>query len=242
MFKKTTLFSFLMACSVPVLAQQDAHVHGIASMNIAVEGEELQIEFVTPSDGIVGFEYAPSTAAEIKAVADALSTLENPRSLFIIPTSAQCKLHEVEVERHAEGDHDDHAHDEHDHDKHAHDDHGHDEHDDDKHAHDEHGHDEHDDDKHAHDDHGHDEHDHDKHAHDEHGHDEHDHDKHENAEAEHSEFHAHYHFDCEGPVKTIELTLFKNWPRIETLRFQALTANGQTGGNSDASNPEIRLP
>lgn len=239
MLKRTTLFSFMMACSATAFAQQDAHVHGIASMNIAVEGEELQIEFVTPADGIVGFEYAPSSAAEIKAVADALSALENPESLFIIPASAECKLHEVEVERHAEGDHDEHGHDGHaKHDEHAHDehDHGHDkhEHGDDKHAHDDHGHD-----KHAHDDHGHDEHDHDKHAHDDHGHDEHGHD---HAEAEHSEFHAHYHFDCEGPVQTIELTLFSNWPRIETLRFQALTANGQTGGNTDASNPEIRLP
>ena len=64
MFKKTVLFTFVMACSAPVLAQQAAHVHGLASINLAMQGDELQIEFISPAEGLVGFEYEPSTAAE----------------------------------------------------------------------------------------------------------------------------------------------------------------------------------
>ena len=223
MRKPYPLIPLLLTTSLtlPVWAQQTAHVHGIAELNLAIDGDELEIEFVSPADSIVGFEYAPSTDAERKAVADAIAKLRNPENLFDIPASAGCKLHEVEVERHAEGDHDDH-------DDHK-DEHDHDDHDDHK---DEHDHDDHDDhkDKHEHDDHD----DHkDEHNHDDHGHDE---------AKTHSEFHAHYHFDCANPgIETIGLRLFETWPEIETVRVQALTPAGQTGGNIEAKDPIIRL-
>ncbi len=223
MFKFNSLLSLLIAGSMtaPAVAQQSAHVHGFASVNLAIEGDELEIEFVSPADSIVGFEYEPSTAAERKAVKDAIALLRDPEKLFALPASAGCKLHKVEAERHAEGEHGEHGHDEHA----KHDDH------DDEHGHDEHAkHDEHDD-----------EHGHDEHAkHDDHD-DEHDHGK-ADAEETHSEFHAHYHFDCSKPaIAEIGLRLFETWPKIEEVRVQALTPNGQTGGNIKASNPVIRL-
>ena len=217
MLKKSTLVSLAIAFSTPAIAQQSAHVHGSASINLAIDDEELQIEFVSPADSIVGFEYEPSTAAERKAVADAIALLRNPEKLFALPASAGCKLHEVEAERHAEGEHDEHGHDEHA---------KHDDHDD---EHDEHAkHDDHDD---EHDEHAkHDNHD------DEHAHEESDEGK------SHSEFHAHYHFDCDEPaIAEIGLPLFKTWPRIEEVRVQALTPGGQTGGNIEATDPVIRL-
>ncbi len=141
------LISIAIACSMtaPAMAQQSAHVHGFASINLAIDGDELQIEFVSPAESIVGFEYEPSTAAERKAVADATALLRDPGKLFSLPASAGCKLHEVEAEQHTEGEHD--AQDEHGHDEHA----KHDEHED---GHDEHAkHDEHED---QHEDHAHD--------------------------------------------------------------------------------------
>ncbi len=218
MLKKSTLVGLALASITPAMAQQAAHVHGVASINLAIEGDELQIEFVSPADGIVGFEYEPSTAAERKAVADAIALLRDPDKLFALPASAGCSLHEVEVERHAEGEHDDHGHEEHaKHDDHEHDDHGHE--DQAKHE--------------DHDDHGHEE--HAKHE----DHEDHDHGK---AEENHSEFHAHYHFDCKKPaIAEIALRLFDTWPRIEKVRVQALTPGGQTGGNIGASDPVIRL-
>ncbi len=219
------------AAATPALAQQSAHVHGIASINLAIDGEELQIEFVSPAESIVGFEYEPSTAAERKAVADAIALLRDPEKLFALPASAGCKLHEVEAERHADDEHA--GHDDQDHDDHA----KQDDHDHDDHA----KHDDHDHDDHA----KHDDHDHDDHAkHDDHDHDDHaKHDDHDHEEgAVHSEFHAHYHFDCSNPkIAEIGLPLFKTWPGIEQVQLQALTASGQTGGNIKAGNPVIRL-
>ena len=128
MFKNSILVSLAIACSSPAIAQQSAHVHGFASINLAIDGKELQIEFVSPAESIVGFEYEPSSAIERKAMADAVAMLSYPKKMFVLPAGAGCKLHEVEVERHAEGEHaehdehDEHAkHDEHDeHDEHAH--------------------------------------------------------------------------------------------------------------------------
>ena len=208
---------FGLAIASPVAwSQQAAHVHGIASLDLVYDQGELQMEFRSPSDSLVGFEYAPSTDAEHKAVDEALALLQKPDALFVLPASAGCKIEEVEAERHGEDDdhgHGDHAKHDDDHD----DDHGHDDHakHDDDHGHDDHA--KHDDD---HDDHGHD----DKEA------------------AVHSEFHAHYHFDCNGSaIGSIELKMFDVWPRLERITLQAITAGGQTGGNIDASDPVIRL-
>lgn len=141
MFKEFTLVSLAIACSTTAIAQQSAHVHGFASINLAIDDEELQIEFVSPAESIVGFEYEPSNATERKAVVDAIALLRDPAKLFALPASAGCELHEVEAERHSEGEHDEHGEDEHA--KHD----GHDEHGEDEHAeHDEHG------DEHAHED------------------------------------------------------------------------------------------
>ena len=131
MFNKSTLISLAIACSTPAIAQQSAHVHGFASINLAIDDEELQIEFVSPAESIVGFEYAPSNATERKAVADAIALLRDPAKLFVLPASADCELHEVEAERHAKGEHDKHG--EHEEDEHA--EHGEDEHDNEDHAH-----------------------------------------------------------------------------------------------------------
>jgi len=120
MLKKSTVFALTMACATPVIAQQSAHVHGFASINLAIENGELQIEFVSPAESIVGFEYEPGTAAERKAVADAIALLRKPENLFGLPASAECQLNEVEAERRDE--HDEHKEEHAEHDEHGHDD------------------------------------------------------------------------------------------------------------------------
>jgi hypothetical protein len=89
MFIKSALVSLAIACSTPAIAQQSAHVHGFASINLAIDDEELQIEFVSPAESIVGFEYAPSNATERKAVADAIELLRDPAKLFVLPARAR---------------------------------------------------------------------------------------------------------------------------------------------------------
>ncbi len=222
----------LAALATAAQAQQSAHVHGIATLNLVYDRGQLQIEFVSPADNIVGFEHEAESSAEREAIKAAITKLENAGALFDLPASAGCELHEAKA-RHSHDEHDDHGHDDHGHeakhDDHGHDDHGHEaKHDD--HGHDDHGHEaKHDD--HGHDDHGHEakHDDHDDHAHDKHG-------------GEHSEFHAEYHFECNGsPIETVGLRLFETWPRIEKIQLQALAPTGQVGGDIEANDPVIRL-
>jgi G3E family GTPase len=201
MLRKYCWFTLVVASSVASLAsaQQAAHVHGFATLNLVIDQDELLIEFSAPADSIVGFEYEPESAEEKSAVEKATASLSDPATLFDLPASAGCELHEAEVERHGEEHEDEHA----EHEKHE--------------EHEEH-------EEHA------------QEKHEEHAHEEHE------EHGVHSEFHAEYHFECDGSaIEAIGLRLFETWPRIETLRVQALTPGGQTGGNIDAQDPVIRL-
>ena len=116
--------SLLMLTSVTA-AQQPTHVHGIATLNLAMEGNKLEIEFVSPAGNIVGFEHEAVTAAERRAIRDAIEQLRKGNELFDLPLAASCSLHVAEVE-HGYGEEekreDGHGHDaEHDdHDEHGH--------------------------------------------------------------------------------------------------------------------------
>lgn len=51
--------------------EHHAHEHGVASLEIGVEGKQLLIHLDSPAINVLGFEYAPRTAAEIKQVEQA---------------------------------------------------------------------------------------------------------------------------------------------------------------------------
>ena len=121
----------------------DAHVHGIAHLNAAMEETTLHLEFTSPAANIVGFEHAPQTQEQKDAVRKALEKLEDGSKLFIPSPEAQCRLSKSSVKTDIENDidHDEDAdHEtEHEHEKDAH--HGKGE--DKDHKHDEEGEDEH---------------------------------------------------------------------------------------------------
>jgi len=58
-----------------VLAQ-DAHVHGVAELNIVREGQVVQIEFFSPGENLLGFEQMPAAAEEWIRFATAVEDLE----------------------------------------------------------------------------------------------------------------------------------------------------------------------
>ena len=204
--------SLLMLTGVTA-AQQSAHVHGIATLNLAMEGDELEIEFVSPAGNIVGFEHEAVTAAERRAILDAIEQLRKGNELFDLPLAASCSLHVAEVE------------------------HGHGE---EEKREDGHGQDaQHDDDEHGHageDGDG-------THSGHEAKHDDDDEHEHPGEDGDtHSEFHARYRCECNGSaIETIGVRLFEHWPRIEAIRVQALTPDGQFGGVAKADDPVIRL-
>jgi len=101
--------------------QHGAHVHGIAALNLALEGNEVWIELDSPAANIVGFEHAPSSEDDHAALDTAVATLKGGDRLFKLNDEAGCGmetatvtselLHEEhdEHEGHAEKDGHDHA-------------------------------------------------------------------------------------------------------------------------------------
>ncbi|WP_422087673.1 MULTISPECIES: DUF2796 domain-containing protein [Variovorax] len=77
--------------------QQHAHVHGQLKLDVAVDGPTVVIDMESPLDNIVGFERAPKTDAEKKAVEDAVAVLRAADKLFIVDPAANCKLGPVDL-------------------------------------------------------------------------------------------------------------------------------------------------
>ncbi|MBW8192898.1 DUF2796 domain-containing protein [Neiella marina] len=132
----TTALVSLAALSVStaVLAESEAHQHGIAHLNLVQQGNALEIEFESPLANLVGFEHKPETAKQQQAYGVAVEAFESQTKFEF--HGASCQLVEIEIELPfavAEAEHHE-EHEGHDHDEHKH----HDEHED--HDHDEHKH------------------------------------------------------------------------------------------------------
>jgi hypothetical protein len=87
--------------------QHDAHVHGVAALNVAVDADTLLVELDTPAANIVGFEHPPRDAAERAAVAAAREQLADGAALFVPNAEAECvqMSHAVSLDLGSPGDH-----------------------------------------------------------------------------------------------------------------------------------------
>lgn len=118
MFRSVQLTAVLgMACMASALGgalaaefrSRPPHVHGLATLDIAVDGAELAITFRAPAINVIGFEHAPATADEKSAVARADQTFKTGDHLFVTPTAAGCTRKSAEltpITYEAEGDDD----------------------------------------------------------------------------------------------------------------------------------------
>jgi hypothetical protein len=120
--------SLVSLCAAPALAESEkrelgAHEHGHSALNVAIEGDRIEMELIAPGADIVGFEHAASTAEDVAAVEQAEETLATPLSLFGFADAAGCVVEtaavEIEGEEHGEHGDEDHAHDEHHDEEHA---------------------------------------------------------------------------------------------------------------------------
>ena len=68
----------------------DRHEHGVAHLQIAVAGNDLQVRFKSPQDSLVGFETAPRTEKQRQAVRRMAGQLHRPQWLFIPTAEAEC--------------------------------------------------------------------------------------------------------------------------------------------------------
>lgn len=73
------------------------HEHGVASLNVALDGQTLEIQLESPAMNLVGFEHAASSTADKAKVATARAQLEQPAILFNLPAAADCTLAEMEL-------------------------------------------------------------------------------------------------------------------------------------------------
>ena len=102
--KKHVLAGLLLAASIGVTGTafassgHDAHVHGAGALNVVVEGKDVAMELTLPGADVVGFEHKAENETDIKAVRDALDTLESAANIFALPAKAGCEV----VEAHAE--------------------------------------------------------------------------------------------------------------------------------------------
>ncbi|MFK3775759.1 DUF2796 domain-containing protein [Pseudomonas sp. NPDC089406] len=93
------------------------HEHGVAKLNVVLDGNTLELELDSPAMNIVGFEHAASTDADKAKVAAARQLLEQPQKLFGLAQAAGCKDDAQELESplfgdaaHADDDADAHEH------------------------------------------------------------------------------------------------------------------------------------
>ena len=136
--KRSIYCSLLMSAMISVVAaeetrQVDKHEHGVGELNIAVEGNAMNLEFMIPGADIVGFEYEAKSDSDIALVNTALSKFQDFENIFTLSSSGNCNLVDAEIEINQGDEHED----EHDHeDEHEHEDedeHDHDEHEEEAH-------------------------------------------------------------------------------------------------------------
>jgi len=101
-FLSFCLAALAVSIGAPTLAGDDhqghgAHVHGIATLNVAVDGSQLLIELDSPAMNIVGFEHPPRTEEQREAVDQAKELLADAERLFLPSPAAQCTLARADV-------------------------------------------------------------------------------------------------------------------------------------------------
>ncbi|MEQ9363670.1 MAG: DUF2796 domain-containing protein [Leptospirales bacterium] len=94
--------------------QEGAHVHGVARLSLAIDGEkQLGVVLRAPAQSVYGFEHAARSDADRAAQTRALDRLRNDFAALIgLDAGAGCRAASAEVEVHEDG-HADHEHQEH---------------------------------------------------------------------------------------------------------------------------------
>jgi hypothetical protein len=101
----TAILGATIASAQDTRRELGAHQHGQGTLDVAIEGNKLTLEFRAPGDDIVGFEGKAKTAKAKQALAAALAILEKPLALFILPDAAQCTVVSAKAKVGAEDDH-----------------------------------------------------------------------------------------------------------------------------------------
>ncbi len=75
-----------------------AHEHGVARLNVALDGQTLELELETPAMNLLGFEHAATSDADKATLKAARESLAQPLTLFSIPAQAGCSVASSELD------------------------------------------------------------------------------------------------------------------------------------------------
>ena len=74
------------------------HEHGVARLNVALEGQRLSIELDSPLANLLSFEHAPRTDPQRNEVRALAARLRGAETLFVPSGAASCRLASVALE------------------------------------------------------------------------------------------------------------------------------------------------
>jgi Protein of unknown function (DUF2796) len=77
------------------LPAQAPHEHGVASLDVRVEGDRLDLRLRAPLESMAGLEKPPRTERQRLAVRKMAATLHDPQALFTPTAAAGCTAGEV---------------------------------------------------------------------------------------------------------------------------------------------------
>jgi Protein of unknown function (DUF2796) len=93
-----SLYLLWLALACAVASAGKAHEHGAARLDLAVDGKRVSITLAAPLDSLLGFEHAPRSDAQRRAVAELQGRLRDGGGLFAFDAAARCVSAEVTLE------------------------------------------------------------------------------------------------------------------------------------------------
>lgn len=81
----------ITGAAVAAERQHGAHVHGEGALNVAINGEIVVFELISPAANIVGFEHMPGSEAEEQTFHNAVEQLRQAEQLVIFPENTGCR-------------------------------------------------------------------------------------------------------------------------------------------------------
>ena len=85
----------VLLAALPPTAMGQAHEHGAARLDVALEAATLSLQFEAPLEALFGFERAPRSATERQLVNAGIARLKAADGLFKLDAAAQCALKRV---------------------------------------------------------------------------------------------------------------------------------------------------
>jgi hypothetical protein len=75
------------------------HAHGVAEINIAIDGGKAEVEFRAPAENVMGFEHEAKSESDKKKRDAALRTVQTKMpQMVVFDPKLSCKLSEVKTE------------------------------------------------------------------------------------------------------------------------------------------------